>query len=334
MPSGTETTETATATAGSVKLAAESAPASPGSSLSAAARARASQHVEAAHRTPRFIPRRPSFSTVEEERFFRKAQLAAAFRWWGELGWDMGIAGHATVRDPEFPDCFWMNPLAVAFTEMRAGDLLLINQAGEVIHGNRPMNAAGFAIHAGIFRTRPEIVSILHCHSPKGKAFSSLPPHAGQTVRERVLEPINQDACGFYERQAVHEVYSGVVLAAEEGEELGRLLEGGTRLVILRNHGFLAAGASVADMCWWYYSAEENAGVQMMAEAAAAGASLRESWLPHDVAVRTRDGSSSTVLGAWFFFQPTYEYIVRKYPDVLEDTERPVEPHLVGGKYI
>lgn len=82
--------------------------------------------------------------TLERERSFRKQRLAAAFRLFGHFGWDHGGAGHITVRDPEFPDSFWVNPFGVHFSHVRVSDLLRVNHHAEVVEGGevRRLNRA------------------------------------------------------------------------------------------------------------------------------------------------------------------------------------------------
>src|SRR5215472_10674269 len=89
----------------------------------------------------------PVYKTVEEERRHRKERLAASFRLFARFGFDEGVAGHITVRDPEHPDCFWVNPFGVHFGVIRVSDLILVDHAGKVIHGSYPVNTAAFAIH-------------------------------------------------------------------------------------------------------------------------------------------------------------------------------------------
>src|SRR2546426_6590925 len=80
----------------------------------------------------------PKFDTVEAERKHRKQRLAAAFRLFAHFGYDEGLAGHITARDPEQPGRFWVNPLRVHFSHITSADLVLVSPAGEVIEGGRP----------------------------------------------------------------------------------------------------------------------------------------------------------------------------------------------------
>ena len=104
----------------------------------------------------------PTFATVEEERLHRKQKLAGALRIFGRLGFGEGVAGHITVRDPEFPDHFWVNPFGMSFRHIRVSDLILVNHAGDVVYGKQPVNRAAFVIHAAIHQARPDVVAAAH----------------------------------------------------------------------------------------------------------------------------------------------------------------------------
>ena len=137
----------------------------------------------------------PTFETVEEERHYRKTHLAGALRTFGRFGFSEGVAGHITVRDPEFPDHFWVNPFGMSFRHIRQSDLILVNHDGDVVYGTKPVNRAAFVLHAAIHAARPDVIAAAHAHSPYGKSFSSL---------GIPLAPITQDACIFYERPHAH----------------------------------------------------------------------------------------------------------------------------------
>ena len=74
----------------------------------------------------------PTFTSLEDERLHRKQRLTAALRLFARYGFDEGIAGHITARDPEHPEHFWVNPLAMHFSLIKVSDLILVNQQGEV----------------------------------------------------------------------------------------------------------------------------------------------------------------------------------------------------------
>jgi ribulose-5-phosphate 4-epimerase/fuculose-1-phosphate aldolase len=93
-----------------------------------------------------------------------------------------------------------VNPAGLHFADVRVSDLLLVDAAGTVLEGDRPLNLAAFAIHSRIHRARPDVIAAAHAHSMYGKAWSAT---------GRLLRPITQDACAFYKDHAVVK-YGGV----------------------------------------------------------------------------------------------------------------------------
>src|SRR3954469_8973705 len=244
----------------------------------------------------------PEFTNVEDERRYRKQHLAAAFRLFGHFGFDEGAAGHITARDPELLDHFWVNPLAMNFKQIRVRDLLLVNDRGEVVDGNWPVNRAAFVIHSAVHAARPDVVAAAHAHSVHGKAWSSL---------RRPLDPLTQDACAFHGDHVVFDDYTGVVLDAEEGKRIAHAL-GDCKAVILSNHGLLTVGHSVDEAAWWFITMERSCQVQLMAEAAG-----KPVLIDKDQAEMTNGQVGSHIAG-WLSFQPLYDRIVREQPDLLE----------------
>ncbi|MBW3555386.1 MAG: class II aldolase/adducin family protein [Actinobacteria bacterium] len=248
------------------------------------------------------IPLPPSFSSVEEERQYRKQRLAAGFRLFSEMGFDEGVAGHITARDPELADHFWVNPFAMHFGHIRASDLILVNHSGEVVQGDRAVNTAAFAIHSQVHAARPDAVAAAHSHSTHGRAFSTL---------GRLLDPITQDACVFYDDHGLFDDYTGVVLDVEEGKRIAHAL-GENKAVILRNHGLLTVGQSVDEAVWWFITMERSCQVQLLAEAAGKPVHI------DDDMARLTSSQVGSHLAGWFSFQPLYERIVRDQPDLLD----------------
>src|SRR5436305_904034 len=116
------------------------------------------------------FPGPPKFTTVEEERRHRKERLAASFRLFSKFGFDEGVTGHITARDPERPDHFWVNPFGVHFSQIRVSDLMLVNAKGEVVEGKHPLNGAAFAIHSSVHHARPDVIAAADSHSVAGQA--------------------------------------------------------------------------------------------------------------------------------------------------------------------
>ncbi|MBD1841419.1 class II aldolase/adducin family protein [Coleofasciculus sp. FACHB-64] len=248
------------------------------------------------------IPQPPTFASVEDERLHRKQRLAAAFRLFARFGFSEGIAGHITARDPEHRDRFWVNPFGMHFSLIRVSDLLLVNEQGEVVEGNKPVNQAAFAIHSRIHAARPDVVAAAHSHSTYGKSWSSL---------GRLLDPLTQDACSFYEDHGLFDDYTGVVLKLEEGKRIAEAL-GNKKALILRNHGLLTVGHSVDEAAWWFITMDRSCQAQLMAEAAG-----KPVLIDSDMARLTYRQVGSHHMG-WFSFQPLYDMIVRQQPELLE----------------
>jgi len=248
------------------------------------------------------FPLPPAFESAGEERNHRKQRLAAGFRLFSKFGFEEGVAGHITARDPELSDHFWVNPLGMAFSQIKASDLILVNHQGDVVEGDRPVNAAAFAIHSQVHAARPDVVAAAHSHSLHGKAWSSL---------GRRLDPLTQDACAFYDDHALFDDFTGVVLDVEEGKRIAHAL-GETKAVILRNHGLLTVGHSVDEAVWWFVTMERTCQAQLLAEAAGTPIPIDEEH------ARLTAGQVGSHLAGWFSFQPLYDRIVAEQPDLLQ----------------
>jgi ribulose-5-phosphate 4-epimerase/fuculose-1-phosphate aldolase len=244
----------------------------------------------------------PKFDTVDEERRHRKQRLAAAFRLFGRFGFDEGVAGHITARDPEHLDHFWVNPFAMNFKHIRASDLILVNDKGEVVEGEYPVNAAAFAIHSQVHQARPDVIAAAHAHSIYGKSWATL---------GRLLDPITQDVCAFYEDHALFDDYTGVVLDVEEGKRIAHALDDG-KAVILRNHGLLTVGHSVDEAVWWFITMERSCQAQLLASAAG------DPVLIDPDMARLTAAQVGSHLAGYASFQPLYDWIVHDQPDLLE----------------
>jgi ribulose-5-phosphate 4-epimerase/fuculose-1-phosphate aldolase len=251
---------------------------------------------------PLKIPQMPVFNSVEEERLHRKQRLAAAFRLFAKFGFDEGVAGHITARDPEKLDHFWVNPFGMDFSQIRVSDLVLVNHQGEVVEGEHPVNGAAFAIHSQVHAARPDCVAAAHAHSMYGKSWSTL---------GRLLDPITQDACAFYEDHSLFDDFTGVVLDVEEGRRIGAAL-GNCKSVILRNHGLLTVGKTVDEAAWWFITMERSCQAQLQASAAG-----EPQMISHESAKLTSQQVGSTSAG-WFQFQPLYARITKEQPDLFE----------------
>ena len=247
------------------------------------------------------IPMQPE-RTIEEERLYRKQRLAAAYRLFSRFGFDEGVAGHITARDPERSDHFWVNPFGMHFSRIRVSDLLLVNEQGEVVEGDRIVNRAAYAIHSQVHAARPDVVAAAHAHSLYGKTLSAL---------DMLVEPITQDACAFFEDHSRYDDFTGVVLDIEEGKRIAHAL-GGRKAVILRNHGLLTVGHTVDEAAWWFITMERSCQSQLIAYAAGKPLPI------DDENARLTQGQVGSHAAGWFQFQPLYDRIVREQPDLLD----------------
>lgn len=248
------------------------------------------------------IPKPPVFSSAAEERLYRKQRLAAAFRLFSRFGFDEGVAGHITARDPERLDHFWVNPFGMHFGHIRVSDLILVNDRGEVVEGNHAVNAAAFAIHSQVHAARPDVMAAAHAHSLYGKSWSSL---------GRLLDPITQDSCAFYGDHGLFADFTGVVYEASEGERVAKALAN-YKAVILRNHGLLTVGQTVDEAAWWFITMERSCQAQLIAEAAGTPVKIDPN---HAKATMHLIGNHHA---GWFQFQPLWARITREQPDLLE----------------
>ena len=139
---------------------------------------------------PKF-PSAPKFNDKYEEREYLKGRLAAAFRIFGKYGFDEGVAGHITLRDPVDPTTFWVNPFGVAFSLIKKSDLIQVDHNGKITAGGdvKLLNAAAFMIHSAVHEARPDVMCAAHSHSIYGRSFCTL---------GRPLDIITQDACSFH----------------------------------------------------------------------------------------------------------------------------------------
>lgn len=94
-----------------------------------------------------------------------------------------------TVRDPEFPDHFWINPHAVSLAKITPDELALVNDEGATVGGNmHAINPAGFQIHSAVHKARPDVIAAVHCHSVPAKAYAAF---------GKPLDMISQDHCRY-----------------------------------------------------------------------------------------------------------------------------------------
>jgi ribulose-5-phosphate 4-epimerase/fuculose-1-phosphate aldolase len=163
-----------------------------------------------------------------------RCELAAAYRLVALFGWDDHIATHLSMRLPD--ESFLINPFGLMFDEITASNLMRLDMQGNFVEPcDYPINTAGFNIHGGLLAARRDINSVMHLHSRDGVAVSAL--------REGLL-PLSQNALNIWHDVAYHD-FEGIATAEDERERLAADI-GDKHLMILRNHGTLTVGRSIA----------------------------------------------------------------------------------------
>jgi|ERR1043166_736608 ribulose-5-phosphate 4-epimerase/fuculose-1-phosphate aldolase len=247
------------------------------------------------------LPNR-NFNSIQDERAEHKAKLASAFRVFAHYGFDEGIAGHITVRDPEFPETFWVNPFGVYFGSICVSDLIRVDMLGNIVEGKyQRLNRAAFVIHSSIHKTRSDINAVAHSHSIYGRAFSAT---------GRILRPITIEATPFYKDHVLFSAAGGVVNEVEEGEIVARHL-GQHKAMILRNHGLLTVGKSVDEAAWWFIAMERSCQSQLLAESVGEPVEMSD-----EDAQRGYEELGTSDAG-WFQYQPLFQMVMREQPDCL-----------------
>ncbi|KAI0140254.1 class II aldolase/adducin N-terminal [Pestalotiopsis sp. NC0098] len=247
------------------------------------------------------IPTLPDFATKEEEQKYHKEHLVAAFRVFAANGFDEGLSGHMSLRDPIDPQTFWINPYTMHFADITVSDLVRVTEDAEVVHGAHAVNAAGFAIHSEIHKAHPWVNAVCHAHSTAGKAYSAF---------GKPLPPLTQDSLKFYGHHSILHEYGGPVLSTDEGRAIAGVIGDDTNIVILRNHGLLSVGATIDEACYWFCSFDKCCQAQLLIDAASAFHG-EPSRIDEEVAVK-----SAKILGArnrgWLHFQAYYSNMVKK----------------------
>ncbi|GGI71334.1 class II aldolase/adducin family protein [Shewanella gelidii] len=248
------------------------------------------------------VPMPPVFSDPLQQRQYEKQRLAAAFRVFAHAGFDEGLAGHITLRDCIEPETFWVNPLAIHFSLIKASDLVRVDHQGKIVEGQHAINNAAFAIHSRIHQARPDVNAVAHAHTTYGRAFSAL---------GLPLQPISQDACMFYDNHSVFDTFTGVVAELSEGDMIAAALAEHTA-VILQNHGLLTVGKSVDAAAANFVMMDSCCQSQLLAQAAG---SLKT--ISHEIAMHTREVNASEMV-TWGNFQPMFQVVLAKDPSFLD----------------
>jgi L-fuculose-phosphate aldolase len=165
--------------------------------------------------------------------------------------------GHISVRHPDQPNRFFMKPHSVGFDEITLDNILLIGLDGEVIEGTARRHSEVY-IHSEIFRARVDVNSVIHSHPASVVALSAT---------GRPMRPLSQPSALFVDALPVYDGSIDLIRTAEMGRDVAAAL-GAHRVVLMKNHGIAATGASVEEAVVTALMLEEAATIQLLAEAA------------------------------------------------------------------
>ncbi len=186
-----------------------------------------------------------------------RIQLAAAYRIVEDLGWSFLIFGHLTVRVPGPEKHFLINPYGLMYDEVNASNLVKIDLEGNIVEPSEwNINPAGFIIHSAIHSSKHNAHCVLHTHTNAGMALASL---------KKGLVNIDFSGSSFHNKISYHD-FEGVTLRKEECARLADDL-GSNNAMILRNHGLLTTGKTVAEAFIRLYMLESACRVQLLARA-------------------------------------------------------------------
>jgi ribulose-5-phosphate 4-epimerase/fuculose-1-phosphate aldolase len=193
---------------------------------------------------------------VSPEEWAVRVDLAACYRLVARYGWEDLVFTHISARVPGADEHFLINPYGLFFDEITASSLVKIDLEGNTIGASSfPVNKAGFIIHSAIHAARHDAKCVLHTHTLNGVAVAT--QRAG-------LQPISQHSMFVLGSLGYHD-FEGVALDEDEKPRLVRDL-GDNKCLILRNHGLLSVGATVADAFIHMYYMEASCAIQVRAQ--------------------------------------------------------------------
>lgn len=194
-------------------------------------------------------------TSMSDAEWETRCELAAVYHVCHQLGWTDLINTHMSARVPGEPGHFLINNYGEMFDEITASSLVKMDMEGNVVGSDAGrFNAAGFTIHSGVYKARPDANCVLHTHTRAG---------AGISLIRHGLRPISQDALQVIDDIVYHEY--GVPASVEECEALGRSLAGGGGCVVLLNHGLLTLGATIAGAVMRLYMLERACELELIA---------------------------------------------------------------------
>lgn len=193
---------------------------------------------------------------VSPEEWQARVDLAAAYRLVAHYGWDDLVFTHISARVPGPEHHFLINPYGMMFEEITASSLVKVDLSGRIVLDSEyQINPAGFTIHSAVHAAREDALCVMHLHTEYGIAVSA---------QQEGLQPISQQSLFVLASLGYHD-YEGLALNEEEKPRLVADL-GNKTFLILRNHGLLTVGPSVADAFLSMFLLERACRIQILAQ--------------------------------------------------------------------
>ena len=203
---------------------------------------------------------KPQALGISDAEWSARQELACAYRLFDHFGWHELIYNHITVRVPGEEGRFLINPFGLMYREVRASNLIKIDVEGNVLSETRwPINPAGFVVHAAVHGARPDAHAVVHTHTTAGQAVS---------CQKQGLLPLSFTSVFFHGRVNYHD-FEGITLDRAECARLAHDL-GESNAMILRNHGLLTCGPTLAHAFMLHYQLQRACEVQIASQAGGA----------------------------------------------------------------
>ena len=218
-----------------------------------------------------------------------RCDLAALYRICDHLGWTDLLDTHMSVRVPGEPSCFLINHYEENFDEITASSLIKMDLDGKIYGKQGRFNAAGFTIHSGVYKARPDANCVMHTHTRAG---------GGVSLMKKGIRPISQDALAVYDDLVYHEY--GVPTSQEECDALGVSCQKGNHVVLL-NHGLLSVGATIPGAFRSIYMMERACELELISRQLGEEPVMIEDYIIARAAQRMKQVRSEPTFGQHYF---------------------------------
>jgi ribulose-5-phosphate 4-epimerase/fuculose-1-phosphate aldolase len=220
------------------------------------------------------LPRSGALDNLSPEEIEARQELACAYRLFDHFGWHELIYNHITVRVPGSDNHFLINPFGLMYREVTASNLVKIDIDGNIVgKSDYTVNPAGFIVHSAVHAARKDAHAVAHTHTTAGQAVA---------CQKEGLLPLSFTSMFYTDRVAYHD-FEGITLDLAERERLAADL-GDKPVMILRNHGLLACGPTLAHCFTDLYHLQRACEVQV---AALAGGRTHVLSAPHEASVKS-----------------------------------------------